>query len=195
MTGSTKPTEKRRRPRPRLQLRGSSLLLRPPRPQETSLLYEWMSDPNMAFPWDTFAAESFRVFEEGLHTASREETSLYPRFVVTRREDARPIGVTGYYRAHPVLEGYDLWYAICNPAERGKGYGTEAVAITADYLFSNTHVERLGAVCDIKNVPSYRLLESLHFRREGRLRRALFHHGGWHDAYVYGITREDWKGR
>ena len=195
MTGGTKRTSRHPARTAQGQLRGSSVFLRPPRPEDTRQLFDWLNEPEVAFPWDSFGVDSYHVFENGLHSASASEQSLYPRFVIALRSDERPIGVVGYYRAHPVLEGYDLWYDICEPAERGKGYGKEAVRLLSGYLFANTHVERLGAVCDVENVASYRLLESLGYKREGTLHHALFHHGEWHDAHLYGVNREAWTRR
>ena len=77
--------------------------------------------------------------------------------------------------------------------QRGKGYGKEAVGSLVDYLFHDSNLARVGATVDVGNVPSYRLLEGLHFRREGTLRSALFHHGNWHDVLVYGVTRAEWS--
>jgi RimJ/RimL family protein N-acetyltransferase len=67
--------------------------------------------------------------------------------------------------------------------------------LLVDHLFRTEFVERVGATCDVDNVPSYRLLEGLDFRHEGTLRSALFHHGRWHDVRVYGVTRAEWVAR
>jgi aminoglycoside 6'-N-acetyltransferase len=99
----------------------------------------------------------------------------------------------GWYRAHPVLEYLDIWYLLGEPAERGRGLGREAVYLLVSELFRTQTVDRIGATCDVENLPSARLLERLGFRREGTLRSALFHHARWHDVHVYGITRAEWS--
>jgi RimJ/RimL family protein N-acetyltransferase len=77
-------------------------------------------------------------------------------------------------------------------ATRGRGYGREAVRLLTDHLFRTTSVDRVGATCDVENLPSSRLAEGLGFRREGTLKGAFYHHGRWHDVYLYGVTRAEW---
>ncbi|MCL4324664.1 MAG: GNAT family N-acetyltransferase [Candidatus Thermoplasmatota archaeon] len=189
---SAKNTDPARRSRLKGDLTGTHVRLRPPLPGETTLLFQWLNTPELTAPWDRFSLDSYASFEKNLHSSSEDDGSLYPRFVIAKIEDDRPIGVVGFYRAHPVFEGYDLWYALCDVSERRKGYGKEAVGLTLDFLFAHTRSERVGATSDVENESSYRLLESLGFRREGTLRRALFHHGDWHDVFVYGVTRGEW---
>ena len=49
----------------------------------------------------------------------------------------------------------------------GRGYATEAVRALAAYLFQQGNARRLYAECHDQNESSIRLLERLHFRREG----------------------------
>lgn len=175
-------------------LRGPRVILRPPLERETDVLYDWFNDPELSSPWDKFSIDSYGVFMEGLHRASEEEDSLYPRFVIVE-PGGEPIGVVGYYRSHRVFEGYDIWYLIAKTEKRGQGLGQEAAGLLVDYIFSHTMVERVGATSDVENQASVRLLTALGFRREGAMKRVLFHHGDWHDVVVYGITRSEWKNR
>lgn len=94
-----------------------------------------------------------------------------------------------------MLEYTDVWYVLGDRAVRGRGLGRESVRLLTDHLFTASAVERVGATCDVENVPSYRLLEGLGFRHEGTLRSALFHHGRWHDVRVYGVTRAEWTAK
>jgi len=130
-----------------------------------------------------------------VESAADDPGSLAPRWAVERRVEGDLLGVVGHYRAHPVLEYIDVWYILGNRTARGRGYGREAVGLLVDHLFRTESVERVGATCDVDNVPSYRLLEGLGFRHEGTLRSALFHHSRWHDVRVYGVTRAEWAGR
>lgn len=184
-------------PRPgpgrRGHLSGARIRLRPPAPEDLPQLFRWMNDPEAIAPWDRFEVDSYEGMAQALRDAPSDPRSLAPRFVVMRRDDERPLGVVGYYLAHNALDTVDLWYAICLPEERGKGYGAEAVGLLTDFVFSQQKVSRVGAVADVENPASYHLLERLGFSLEGRMRQALFHHGQWHDVVVYGLTREEWE--
>jgi RimJ/RimL family protein N-acetyltransferase len=173
-------------------LEGAAVRLRPPRPDEYPLLFGWYNDPEVVAPYDRFTVDTMDSFVASVEGAPSDPTSLAPRFVVERKETPGAIGFVGHYRAHPVLEYVDVWYVLGDTTARGKGYGTGAVRLLIDHLFATTTLERVGATCDVENVPSYRLLDAIGLRRDGTLRSALFHHGRWHDVYVYGVTRPDW---
>lgn len=60
------------------------------------------------------------------------------------------------------------------PEHRGRGLGSAAQAVFADYLFANTLIERLEAGTDVGNRAEQRALEKAGFRREGVARHAQF---------------------
>ena len=176
-------------------LEGPSVRLRPLVPADYPTVFGWYNDPEVVAPYDRFSVDTVDRFVASVESAAADPASLAPRFVVERRETPGPIGFVGHYVAHPVLEYVDVWYVLGDRAARGKGYGREAVELLVGHVFATTSVDRVGATCDVENVPSYRLVEGLGFRREGTLRSALFHHGRWHDIYVYGVTRTEWSAR
>jgi [ribosomal protein S5]-alanine N-acetyltransferase len=169
--------------------------LRPIRRDDLDTMFAWANDPDLVAPFDRFQVDTFDRFRAGVESAGDDPYSLAPRFAVERTDNDRLIGFVGHYNGHPVLEYIDVWYVLGVPAERGRGFGREAVRLLVSHLFSTSAVERVGASCDVDNPPSYRLLEGLGFRREGTFRSALFHHGRWHDVYHYGITRPEWRDR
>lgn len=77
------------------------------------------------------------------------------------------------------------------PEHRGRGYGTEAQRLLAEYLLATRTVERLEAGTDVENVAEQRALERAGFRREGVLRHAHFRAGAWHDVVLYSRLRDD----
>jgi RimJ/RimL family protein N-acetyltransferase len=180
---------------PKGALRGDSVILRPPLPEDTRLLFRWLNDPEIISPRDRFELESYRTMEDALHRSSEDPASLAPRFVVELKAGRTPIGVVGYFNSYTALDSIDVWYVITLLEERGKGYGKEAVRLLVDYVFAHTTVERVGATSDVENPGSTGLLRSLGFRDEGVLKRALYHHGGWHDVAIFGITRAEWTTR
>jgi [ribosomal protein S5]-alanine N-acetyltransferase len=81
------------------------------------------------------------------------------------------MGAIGVRReAHQLELGYVL-------ARRhwGCGFMAEAVTAVVDWAFSEPSVLRVGAVCDIDNQRSARLLERAGFKREGVLRSWAVH--------------------
>ena len=173
---------------------GPTVRLRPPERRDLEGIFAWYNDPEVVAPFDRFSVDRFDEFVRSVGAARDDPASLAPRFVIETKVPAEVVGVVGHYRPHPVLESVDVWYVVGRREARGRGFGREAVGLLVDHLFETERVERVGATCDVENVPSVRLLEGLGFRREGTLRSALFHHGAWHDVHVYGLTRSERPG-
>ena len=76
----------------------------------------------------------------------------------------------------------------------GKGLGTAAQRLLAEYLFATTLANRLQAITDVENLPEQRALEGAGFRREGIMRGLTFDRGRWHDGVLYARLREDITG-
>ena len=76
-----------------------------------------------------------------------------------------------------------------DPAHRRRGYGSEAQALLARYLFETYTVERVEASTDVENIPEQRALERAGFTREGVLRHAQWRAGAWHDVCLYSKLR------
>jgi RimJ/RimL family protein N-acetyltransferase len=176
-------------------LEGATVRLRPLVPEDYGRLFAWYNDPEIVAPYDRFTVDTMDSFVAAVEAAPGDPAAVAPRFVVERRDPPGAIGFVGYYRAHPILEYVDVWYVLGDRQARGHGFGREAVGLLIDHIFGTTAIERVGATCDVDNAPSYRLLEGLGLRREGSLRSALYHHGRWHDVYVYGVTRSEWADR
>jgi aminoglycoside 6'-N-acetyltransferase len=61
------------------------------------------------------------------------------------------------------------------------------------YLFADRGKHKVCADCDTRNVPSWRLLDGLGFRREGELRETFRDGRGWANEYLYGLLDSEWR--
>ena len=79
---------------------------------------------------------------------------------------------------------------------RRKGYAREALAAVVDAAFAEG-AHRVYAECDPRNVPSWKLLESVGMKREARLRQNVWFHRDengapiWKDTFVYALLESD----
>lgn len=107
-------------------------------------------------------------------------------------EDGRFLGDVVWFRRTwgPAPEG-DCWQiaALVLPEHRGRGHGSAAQALLADYLFAHTRVERIEAATDVDNTAERRSLRAAGFAEEGTLRRAHWRAGGWHDLVLHSRLR------
>jgi ribosomal-protein-alanine N-acetyltransferase len=175
-------------------LDGARVLLRAPEARDHERMFTWYNDPEIVAPFDRFQIDGFDEFLASLQSALDEPGSTAPRFVIEERTRHELLGFVGHYQAHPVLAETDIWYVMGQVAARGQGLGSEAVGLLVDHLLAVGPAPRVGATSDVENVASTRLLERVGFRREGTIRSVLFHHGQWHDVFLYGITKAERPG-
>ena len=100
--------------------------------------------------------------------------------------EGQPVGfVTAFFvREGMVRVGIQL-YENC----RGQRVGSRAFALLRDYLLENFPLVRLEADTDVDNIAAQKMLERCGFRAEGVLRKYRFHHGSYHDSYLYSYIR------
>jgi len=114
--------------------------------------------------------------------------------ICERIEDGAPVGSLSWhavgYGPNPESQCFNMGIELL-PAMRGKGYGTEAQRLLADWLFASSDVNRVEASTDVDNIPEQRSLEKAGFTREGALRGSQFRAGAHHDLYVYSRLRSD----
>jgi RimJ/RimL family protein N-acetyltransferase len=77
------------------------------------------------------------------------------------------------------------------PPHRRKGYASEAIRLVLRFYFGERRYQKCSASVYSFNTPSQKLHEALGFTLEGRLRRMIYSGGEYHDALIYGITREE----
>jgi len=86
---------------------------------------------------------------------------------------------------------------IFNRKYHGKGYATESLRAIIEHGFRNMNIHKIIAHCNPKNVASWKLLERVKMKREGKLRKNIFFNKDkegnpiWLDTYEYGLLRND----
>jgi RimJ/RimL family protein N-acetyltransferase len=104
-----------------------------------------------------------------------------------------PVGVVSYrpaQRARTAGACLEIGIALL-PEHRGRGLGTRAQRLLAEYLFDYTTANRLEALTDEENYAERKALERAGFRREGVLRGSYFHRGAWRNQVLYAVLRSD----
>lgn len=82
---------------------------------------------------------------------------------------------------------------IGEPRALMMGSGAEVEALIVEFIFRNPEIRKVKAGAHAENHKSWRLLESLGFKREAILRQeAVLRSSKICDTYLYGILREEW---
>jgi ribosomal-protein-alanine N-acetyltransferase len=100
----------------------------------------------------------------------------------------------GRFMAIGRLDGVaEVGYLVANHAQ-GQGVGRECLSAVLTQLFRAEGLRRVYADVDPDNAPSNRLVESLGFQLEGRMRANWHTHIGVRDSLIWGLLQDEWKG-
>jgi len=89
-----------------------------------------------------------------------------------------------------------VWFIgidICEDEYLNRGYGTEALRLWVDYLFSNSDIHKLCLDTWSFNPRMTRVAEKVGFAYEGSQREMRLWQGEWLDLEHFGILREEWE--
>ncbi len=86
-----------------------------------------------------------------------------------------------------------LGMGIARLANRGKGYGQQALALILDYAFRFLGLERVSASTLAPNTGAQRSLLKAGFLLEGTERQAVYLDGHRVDRLNYALLREEWR--
>ena len=170
-----------------------TITLRPVEQEDLTLLARWRNDPDHEGRYGDFLAMHRR---QTRYPERWELNGLLAEDegILLICLDSQPVGV---FQWHPVTYGPNAGSRAVNlgiaitPAARGRGIGSRAQRMLADYLFEQTLVHRVEASTDITNLAEQHALVRAGFTREGILRGAQFRLGEWHDMVMYSRLRTD----
>ncbi|SHJ96125.1 Protein N-acetyltransferase, RimJ/RimL family [Clostridium cavendishii DSM 21758] len=170
------------------------LVLRRFSPDDWKDLHEYLSNELVVKyePYGIYDEESSK--KEALYR-SKEECF----FAVCLKENDKLIGNV-YFNIKDPKEflTWEIGY-VFNPKYSKRGYATEACKRILDYGFEELNACRIVAMCNPKNINSWRVLERLKMRREGHLVKNIFFKYDekgkpiWHDTYEYAILKNEWN--
>jgi RimJ/RimL family protein N-acetyltransferase len=146
------------------------LLIRQMREIDAAFLVELVNDP----AWIRYigdngvrtVADAERYIRNGPVTMYAERG--FGLYLVELKGSSEPIGICGLIKREG-LPDVDLGFAFL-PRHRRRGYAREAALAVLAYARSVLGLSRIVAIVSQDNAPSCRLLESLGFHREGRVR-------------------------
>lgn len=169
------------------------LLLRRFTPDDGAGLHAILSRPE-AVEFEPYGVETRARCDE-LAAARAQDSSFW---AVCLQDEGTLVGIVYLHHDDPrEWRGHTLGY-VFHPDHWHQGYATEACRALLDVCFLLWGAHRVCAHCDPRNEASWRLLERLGLRREGRLRQAASFstddagHPVWHDAYLYAVLDTEW---
>lgn len=111
---------------------------------------------------------------------------------VIERESGALIGEIDFWVTSMANKQGGFGY-VFHPDFSGKGYATEAARAVLDIAFDVYDMHKVIADCDVRNAPSYRLMERLGMRREAHFIENEWFKGEWSSSYIYAMLAHEWK--
>jgi RimJ/RimL family protein N-acetyltransferase len=105
--------------------------------------------------------------------------------------DGEMAGHVEFFKPVNYWDAFELSYQLYEDRFAGRGWVTEAVQLTTDYLFAAKKQNRIQLVIVPDNGASRRIAEKCGFELEGIARGAFFNAGRSQDVLIYSLLRDD----
>jgi RimJ/RimL family protein N-acetyltransferase len=172
---------------------GRSIYLRPVERSDADEFQTWMNDQevvrNLLVHRPVTREDEMRFVERAMSGGDPSDAVFA---IVQRRADLL-IGTTGLHAIDWRRRTAGFGIEIGRKEEWGKGYGTEATALTVEYGFRTLNLNRVWLQVYEFNERGIRAYERVGFRREAVLRQDCYRDGQFWDVHQMGILRAEWE--
>lgn len=170
---------------------GKLVRLRAMEPTDWAVYHAWRRDDNqernqyfVPFPSSTEAVKR-RALERSLKGPDGDNF----RFVIVNQDD-EVVGNLSTHDCDPRV-GTFAFGINTRAGYRRRGYAQEAIRLVLRYYFRERRYQKCNSGAFAFNDASIQLHESLGFQHEGRIRRATYTDGEFHDLILFGLTQEE----
>lgn len=176
-----------------LHIQSERLILRPVRTEDAEAVFGYRSNAiiNQFQGWVPETITDVHDFIQNKVSAIIDQPDTWFQLAIIRKDTGELIGDVGIH----FLESGSLQVEIgctLNFNQHGKGFATEALTETLNFLFRKLNKHRVIASIDHRNEKSITLVERLGMRKEAHFRKSIRINNEWVDDLVYAILKEDW---
>lgn len=178
-----------------ISLQTSRLIIRPMRDNDLEDFVEYRSDPNVCEfqGYQPMTTEKAIEFIDGVKDARFGEGGEWIQLCVELKDVGKMIGDIGLKpEAHePRVVEFGISFSS---KYQKKGYASEALRATLNFLFESAGIHRIIGITDVLNTDCIRLLENLKFRREAEYRQSFWDQEkqSWRDEFLFAILADEW---
>jgi RimJ/RimL family protein N-acetyltransferase len=166
---------------------GQKVCLGPVLNGDVPLLFAWFDNPDMAGANGPYRPQSETKFGQWVQGAAGDPTRVL--FVIRKRADLRLLGHLHISNIQTAMRSAEIGLGLGQPADRGQGYGREALHLAVGYCWRELNLQRVTLTVLGNNPWAEHVYSKAGFQVEGRLRRATYVDGKFHDVTIMGLLR------
>ncbi len=175
-----------------MKIETNRLTLRPIQIEDYKALFEYRKDheTNKYQGWIPTKKEDAIAYIE----RTSEEIDIagtWFQLAIIEKDSGEMIGDLGIHFVKSSNKHVEIGITL-NKKFHSKGYATEALRRTIDYVFSDLNKHRISASIDPDNKKSAHLLERVGMRKEAHFKESLLINGEWCDDIIYAILKSEW---
>jgi RimJ/RimL family protein N-acetyltransferase len=142
----------------------------------------------------TYAVPRGQTYEEALafYQENGKDNLKQYYWAIEHRETGAYMGFGGWVEIDWVHSVATVAIALSKEFWN-KGYGTEAMQLIVDHIFSRMSLNKVKLTTFGFNKRAQKSFAKVGFVVEGNLRRQLFRFGTFHDIIAMGMLREEWE--
>ena len=172
-------------------LSGDKVKLRAYKKEDVPLACEYINDPEVSLMLSPLIPFPYKLEDEykWYDSLGMGRDGKY-NFAVERVSDGLYIGGCGINDVDWKNSVATVGIFIC-AKECGKGYGTQAMGLLIDFIFSQMNIHKIKLNVFSFNHRAIKSYEKLGFKKEGVLRQEIFRNGEYFDEIVMGLLKDE----
>jgi UDP-4-amino-4,6-dideoxy-N-acetyl-beta-L-altrosamine N-acetyltransferase len=162
-----------------------SISLNSIRSEDSETLFRWINDPQVV---------RLNAPYRPIHWANHNEwvrslAGANNKVVFAIRASDRLVGVLQLIDVDPIHRSAELTIRLGNEADRGRGYGSQALKLAIDYAWRDLNLHRVWLRVFQNNGRAIQAYKNAGFQEEGLMREAAYIDGSYVDMIVMAVLR------
>jgi len=168
---------------------GTKICLGPVLQADGPLIFNWTNTHGLAVLNGVYRPTDQSRFDGWMSGLGNDPTRTV--FAIRKQGDLRLLGYVQIANIHPAIHSAEMGILIGGIADRGQGYGQEAMRMAVEFCWRELNLQRLSLYVYGANDHAIRVYSKIGFVHEGLLRRAGYVDGRYVDVTVMGMLRRD----
>jgi len=172
-------------------LLGSRISLGPFVPEDCAAVFCWMNDVAAARLDFAYRPVDLMAHQQWWQTLGKDPSKVI--FAIRKVSEPVIIGYVQIATLNSVHRSAEIGIRIGDEANRGQGYGKEALRLALGFCWDHLNLNRVQLTVFSHNARAIGAYRAVGFRNEGRMRKAAFIGGEWVDLTMMAALRLDRK--